>query len=93
MELWMVKVYEWISYIVKELMYGKMLNHTQDHGEMDWCMVMEYCNGLMVDIMKDNLRMENNMVKELMFGKVKNILDNGPMVFRMVKEPISINKD
>jgi hypothetical protein len=51
-------------------------------------MVMEYCNGLMVDIMKDNLRMENNMVKELMFGRVKSILDNGHMVFRMVKEPI-----
>lgn len=42
----------------------------------------------MDDIMKDNFNLVNNMVKEHMCGKAKNILVNGLMVYNMVKEHI-----
>lgn len=43
--------------------------------------------------MKENSILENNMDKELISGRGKNMLDNGVMVYKMAKESIIINKE
>lgn len=47
----------------------------------------------MEEVMKENSILENNMDKELISGRGKNMLDNGVMVYKMAKESIIINKE
>lgn len=58
--------------MVQEYIVGQMVDHIMDNILMIKNKEMENIYGLMVDFMKVNGKMENNMVEENMFYQMEN---------------------